>query len=267
MPIYRPGGQPTWYESDDFIFYFVVSSIQIGRLPYSHIAVRHRERMAVPSVPLIRLAERRNFTAVKRLANDLVLKKQLLSRYLWPGMGLACGPDDPLTEATASACHRYEVVRGEHFELAGPFEAGQAYVFEHALSHSYYHYADTGDEQGVCIYRPHELIFDADSLLYRGDRLASLQALEPGGVLAIPYPALRQLMARHPALQAAMEALARQRERMMNELGRFLGMPAEMRFRQFRETHRPLLRRVPQRVQGLHINLSKTQFNRFLKKE
>jgi len=203
---------------------------------------------------------------VKRLADDPVLKRQLLSRYLWPGLGLSCGPDDHLTVAMALACHRYEVVRGEHFELAGPYTEGRAYVFEHALSHSYYHYADTGDEQGACIYRPHELIFEGDSLLHREDRLASLQALEPGGLLAIPYPALRQLMARHPELQTAVEALTRQRERALNDMGRLLGMPAELRFRQFREKHPTLLHRLPQRVQALHINVSRSQFNNLLKK-
>ncbi|WP_262250230.1 hypothetical protein [Parapedobacter soli] len=167
----------------------------------------------------------------------------------------------------ARLSHRYEVVRGEHFELAGPYETGQAFVFEHALSHSYYHYADTGDEQGVCIYRPHELIFQHDSLHYREDRLASLQALEPGGLLAIPYPALWQLMDRHPTLQTAVETLTLQNKRQVNELGRFLGMPAEMRFQKFREMHRTLLHRIPHRVQALHINVSKRQFNRFLTKE
>ena len=182
-------------------------------------------------------------------------------------MELACGPDDPLTAAMAGISRRYEVVRGEHFELAGPFETGHAYVFEHALSHSYYHYADTGDEQGVCIYHPHELIFEGDSLLYGEDRLASLQALEPGGLLAIPYPALRQLMAQHTALRTAVEKLARKRERTMNDVGRLLGMPAEMRFRQFRKAHRSVLHRVSQRVQALHINVSRSQFGRYLKNE
>lgn len=203
---------------------------------------------------------------MKRLADDFVLKKQLLSRYLWPGMETDCGPDDGLTVDMARLSHRYEVVRGEHFELAGPYESGQAYLFEHALSHSYFHYADTGDEQGACIYRPHELIFQHDSLCYREDRAASLQALEPGGLLAIPYPVLRQLMNRHRALKTAVETLARKRERMLNELGRFLGMPAEMRFRQFRDMHRTLLHRLPQRVQALHINVSRSQFNNLLKK-
>lgn len=203
---------------------------------------------------------------MRRLANDPILKRQLLSRYLWPGMGLACDADDPLTVDFAALSHRYEVVRGEHFELAGPYETGGAYVFEQALSHSYYHYADTGDEQGVCIYRPHELIFEGDSLLYHEDRQASLQAVEPGGLLAISYPALRQLMGRHSMLRTAVEILARQRERAVNQMGRLLGMPAELRFRQFRDAHRTLLHRLPQRVQALHINVSRSQFNNLLKK-
>ena len=204
---------------------------------------------------------------MKRLPDDPVLKRQLASRYLWPGLGLDCAPGHQMTVDFAHASSRFEVVRYEHFELAGPYSEGYAYVFEHALSHSYYHYTDTGDEQGVCIYRPHELIFEVDSLLHREDRLASLQALEPGGLLAIPYPALRQLMARHPALQTAVEALARRRDRELNEVGRLLGMSAEQRFRHFREAHRPLLHRISQRVQALHINVSRTQFNRFLKKD
>lgn len=204
---------------------------------------------------------------MKRLANDFVLKKQLLGRYLWPGMEVDCGPDHDLTADMARLCHRYEVVRGEHFELAGPFEMGQAFVFEHALSHSYFHYPDTGDEQGAAIYRPHELIFQHDSLLYKEERPASLQALEPGGLLAIPYPTLRQLMGRHADLDAAVLKLARKRERMLGELGRFLGMPAEERFRQFRERHRSILHRMPVRVQALHINISTRHFNRLQKKE
>ncbi len=203
---------------------------------------------------------------VRRLMEDGVLKRQLLSRYLWPGMGLAYGPDDPLTADFARASHRYEVMKYEHFELAGPYQEGQAFVFEHALSHSYYHYADTGEEQGICIHRPHELIFQGDSLLHKEERLASLQALEPGGVLAIPYPALRKLMDAYPQLRAAVEKLGQQHERTLNELGRFLGMPAELRFRQFRAAHRSLLHRLPQRVQAMHIKISKRQFNRLLKK-
>ena len=191
---------------------------------------------------------------------------QLISRYLWPGLGLAYGPDHPLTHDFAALSHRYEVIRYEHFELAGPYVDGHAYFFEHALSHSYYHYGDTGNEQGVCIYRPHELIFEGDSLLYHEDRMGSLQALEPGGLLAIAYPALRQLMARYPVLQTAIAELARRRERALNELGRLLGMPAEQRFRHFRAAHRPLLHRLPQRVQALHINVSRSQFNNLLKK-
>ena len=128
---------------------------------------------------------------MKRLPNDNILKRQLISRYLWPGLGLNGHPDHGMTVDFAHASTRLEVVKYEHFELAGVASDGHAYFFEHALSHSYYHYADTGDEQGVCIYRPHELIFEGDSLLHREDRLASLQALEPGGLLAIPYPALR----------------------------------------------------------------------------
>ncbi len=204
---------------------------------------------------------------MKRLADDLVLKTQLLSRYLWPGLGLDYAPEHPVTMGFAQASKRYEVTKYEHFELAGPFEAGQAYLFEHALSHSYFHYADTGEDQGACIHRPHELIFQGDSLLHGEYRSASLQALEPGGLLAVPYPTLRQLMRRHEMLNTAIESLSREHERALNELGRFLGMPTEQRFRLFREKHRSLLLRLPQHVQAMHIKVSATQFKRCLKKE
>ncbi len=204
---------------------------------------------------------------MKSLADDFVLKTQLLSRYLWPGMGLDCAPEDPLTVDFARASKRYEVVKYEHFELAGPYEEGRAYLFEHALSHSYFHYSDTGEDQGVCIHRPHELIFQGDSLLYLEDRPASLQALEPGGLLAVPYPNLRQLMGKHEPLKIAVETLARRNERSINRLGRFLGMPMRLRFDRFREKHRPLLHRLPHHVQTMHIKVSKSQFNRYLKNE
>lgn len=203
---------------------------------------------------------------MRRLANDPILKKQLLSRYLWPGMGLDCGPDDDLTADVARLCQRHEVLRGEHFELAGPYEAGQAFVFEHALSHSYFHYPDTGDEQGAAIYRPHELIFQHDSLLYKEERLASLQALEPGGLLAVPYPALRLLMGRHRPLHDAVLRVTRERERKLNELGRFLGMQTDARYKAFLQAHRPILHRIPQRVQALHLNVSRSHLNTLSKK-
>ncbi|HWK57301.1 MAG TPA: hypothetical protein VNQ80_08190 [Parapedobacter sp.] len=204
---------------------------------------------------------------MKRLANDPILKRQLISRYLWPGLGLAFGPDHPVTADFAQAGNRYEVIKYEHFEITGPYRDGQAYLFEHALSHSYFHYADTGEERGIAIHRPHELIFQGESLLYADERFASLQALEPGGVLAIPYPALKQLMGAHGQVNAAVEAAARRQQRSLNQLGRFLGMPAEQRFKRFRERHHPLLHRLPHHIQAMHINISRTQLSRYIKKE
>lgn len=203
---------------------------------------------------------------MKRLADDLVLKTQLLSRYLWPGLGFDHEPEHPVTMDFARLSKRYEVIKYEHFELAGPFEEGQAYLFEHALSHSYFHYADTGEDQGACIHRPHELIFQPDSLLHGEYRSASLQALEPGGLLAIPYPALRQLMRRHETLNAAIESLSREHERALNELGRFLGMPSPVRVQLFQEKYRNILHRIPQPIQAMHLNLSKAQLNRLQRK-
>lgn len=202
---------------------------------------------------------------MKRLADDAILKQQLLSRYLFPGLGLEYGPTHPFTIDFARACSRYEVIKYEHFELSGPDLSGKAFLFEHALAHSYFHYTDTGAEQGIWIYRPHELIFQGDSLLYREDRLASLQALEPGGLLALSYTDLRQLMDKHLLLKQAIETSARRQVRALNNLSRFLGMPAEQRFKQFRAHYRSILHRLPQRVQALHINISRSQFNNLLK--
>jgi|SRR5690606_36472507 len=203
---------------------------------------------------------------MKRLVNDPILKRQLLSRYLWPGLGLDCGPDDPLTIDFAALSQQYEAVKYEDISQPGSFVEGKALWSERSLLHAYFYCTETFRNRGLRIFRRHQLIVETESLLYKGERTEYLQTLERGGLMGISYSDLRSLMKIHPPLNEAMLRLHRESEHYYHALNQYLLKPPLTRFREFAERHREVISRIPHAIRSAHIHVSETEYYRLLKK-
>lgn len=107
---------------------------------------------------------------MKSLPTDTVLKRQLISQYVLPTLGLAKGPNDKLTIDFAARSHQYEVVKYEDIGQPGPWNESIAFWSERALLHAYYYCTETLRNRGLRIYRRLQLIVDTESLLYKGER-------------------------------------------------------------------------------------------------
>lgn len=203
---------------------------------------------------------------MKRLPADSVLKRQLISQYLLPTLGLADGPDDKLTVDFAAGSHQYEVVRYEDIGQPGPWDEGIAFWSERALLHAYYYCTETLCNRGLRIYRRYQLIVDTESLLYKNDRAEYLQALERGGLIGISYPNLRSLMRTHPSLHQAIQRLHRENEQYYRILSNYLVKPAAIRFREFTETNWEVASRISHAIRAMHVQVSNSEYYRLLKK-
>ncbi|SEM66044.1 cAMP-binding domain of CRP or a regulatory subunit of cAMP-dependent protein kinases [bacterium A37T11] len=196
---------------------------------------------------------------MKALPNDEYLKRLLISRYLWPSMGLDLGVTAALTKDFAALSRPIAVTRHEVLEQPGNYHSGYLYWFEQALAHTYF-IQDMHKKCGLNICDWREPVVDTQALLYKEERNGFIEALEDGGALRISYPSLRALMQVYPVLREVMERLAEKQEKTYKALDEYLQCDAAKRYQQFAILHANILHRLTLEVQAMHVQVAPQYF-------
>lgn len=199
-----------------------------------------------------------------KLRDDTLLKRELVSRYILPALGLLLPTDAPLTVDIATCCRRIAVRRYEVLATPGHWHQGYAYWFEHALAHSYY-LEEPSDRQPLELLTSSKPFLDAEAVLYREERYAYLQALESGVGLRITYPSIRALMAKHPELRTAVQQFGRLQDEAFRALDHYHRLSAHERIDRFADRFGTLLHRLTLDIQLLHIRVNDDLFRNYMR--
>lgn len=204
-------------------------------------------------------------TIMKMLAHDIPLKRELLSRYVLPALGLAMPAKTPLAADLARCCHLFSAERYEMLEKPGGWHGGHLYWFEWMLAHSYFLEGWDG-KQPLELLVPDTVLLDTDALLHHEDRYAYVQALEAGRGLRISYASLRALMGIHPALRGAIERMAERNDVYLRSLAQRAALPVAERIEHFTRLYSPWQHRLTLEVQLLHMQVDEDTFRNFMRR-
>lgn len=189
---------------------------------------------------------------------DNILMRELATRYLFPAIGISSCHRGLNADLLAS-CRLVRVRRNELLQRPGSWRDGYLYWFEWAAAHVYYEEA-VGSKQPVELLLPDRLFLEAESVLYREERYAYLQALEDGLALRIAYPSLRPLMRKHAAFREVIQGLAEAEDAIQREAEAYRSLPGAVRIDTFLKRYGVVAHRITLDVQLLHMGVEEAAF-------
>lgn len=196
---------------------------------------------------------------------DSILMRELAVRYLLPALGVPPSMDARLKADLLSCCRLVKVHRNELLQCPGDWRHGYLYWFEWASAHTYYEDALEG-RQPVELLLPDRFFLEAESVLYREERYAHLQALEDGLALRISYRSLRALMRKHPAFRGMLERLANVQDAMQRKSEAYRHLPLPERIDRFLARFGAVAYRLTLDVQALHMRVDADTFREYMRR-
>lgn len=195
---------------------------------------------------------------------DNILMRELATRYLFPAIGMS-SCHRGLTADLLASCRLVRVRRYELLQRPGHWRDGYLHWFEWATAHVYYE-EGFGHKRPVELLLPDRLFLEAESVLYREERYAYLQALEDGLALRIAYPSLRALMRKHAAFRGVIEGLADAEDAIQREAEAFGSLPQAVRIDRFLARYGAVAHRLTMDVQLLHMRVDTDSFRAYMRR-
>jgi len=136
------------------------------------------------------------------------------------------------------------------------------WFLEEGLVRSYY-FDPAGKEHTLQFFSTGEVIFSWHGF-YQERTDFYLEALEPSKLWALGYNALNSLCEAFPELVDIAKVIARRRFHTDTFYSRLMTLGAEERYRQFRNLHPDIFRRIPVRLIATYLNMTRENLSKLI---